>query len=742
MRRVALPLRVTSNVQASVLGCVALLLAGCGPGSSGGTKNHIKGVGGGGGTFAGPSILFVGQVPIGTYNNTLSTFSNHEPTLPGTPRGGGLFLRTSDGKIRDLTTEAGFGESGAQGAHAIAVREPTVHWDGDKALFSMVIGAPDKQYGNGDYHWQIYEVSGLSHGALAISKVAGQPPYNNVSPFYASDDRILFTSDRPRSGLAAHYPQRDEYESDSTIAGLYSLDENKGELVLLEHSVDGLFTPSVDSFGRIVFTRWDHLQRDQQADDPSLLKDSTRAKPFTFASEDADAPTSTDLPGNETFPEARTMNDPTYDSRYAVHSFNQFFPWTIAQDGTGEETLNHVGRHELGGSYSEGNFLDDPTLTRVMSNDLRANRNFLNGNQGVFQIHEDPTHAGRYYVAFAPEFDTECSGYLMRIDGAPGTNPQDMALTLVTPAFESDGSPAHGAGYFRDPLPLSDGSLVAAHTDGTDVIANKGSDSAPSWSYAFRLRALTGGEPMTAGAFLTDGIQVDVTWWTPDVQARYAGPLWELQPVEVRKRDRPPAPVNALPSQESSIFSDLGLSPDKLRAWMASHEVALIVSRDVTQRDAADRNQPYNLRVASGASSTVGSGKVYDVTHMQMFQADLLRGYGDAGSPLPGRRVLPRPMHGPDISPDSDGIPGAVPIASDGSVAAFVPARRALAWQLVGNGAGIVRERNWVSLQAGEIRVCTACHGINRDSQTGAKEPQNAPAALRTLLTSWMAQNP
>lgn len=619
-----------------------------------------------------------------------------------------------------------------------------MHWDGDKALFSMVVGAPDKQYGGGTYLWQIYEVSGLSKekGKVTIRKIAGQPSYNNVSPFYASDDRILFTSDRPRSGLAAHYPQRDEYESNSTIAGLYALDEDKGSLVLLEHTASGLFSPQVDSFGRILFTRWDHLQRDEMADDPSLLDGSTRARPFTYASEDAAASTSTDLPGSETFPEARTTNDPTYDSRYAVHSFNQFFPWTLAQDGTGEETLNHVGRHELGGTYTQGSFVDDPALTRVLTDDLRANRNFLIGNAGVFQLREDPTHAGRYYLTFAPEFDTNGSGYLMRIDGVPGMNPQDMALTLVTPAFESDGSPAHGAGYFRDPLPLSDGTIIAAHTDGSGSIANEGSDTSPSWSYAYRLRTLTGSEPMTAGAFLTDGIQVDVTWWTPDVQAHYAGPLWELQPAEVRKRDRPPAPVNELASQESSVFSELGLSPDKLRAWMTSHEVALIVTRNVTQRDAAERDQPFNLRVPSGVSSKVGSDKVYDVTHMQMFQADLVRGYGDPASPQPGRRVLARPMHGPDVSPDSDGIPGAVPVAADGSVAAFVPARRAMAWQLVGKGTAVVRERNWVSFQAGEIRVCTACHGINRDSQTGVTQPENAPDALRTLLTTWMAQHP
>ncbi len=62
------------------------------------------------------------------------------------------------------------------------------------------------------------------------------------------------------------YPQLDEYESTATVSGLWSLDPRSGELVMLTHSPSGDFTPIVDSFGRIVFTRWDHLKRDQQAD--------------------------------------------------------------------------------------------------------------------------------------------------------------------------------------------------------------------------------------------------------------------------------------------------------------------------------------------------------------------------------------------------------------------------------------------------------------------------------------------
>jgi hypothetical protein len=71
-------------------------------------------------------------------------------------------------------------------------------------------------------------------------------------------------------------------------------------------------------------------------------------------------------------------------------------------------------------------------------------------------------------------------------------------------------------------------------------------------------------------------------------------------------------------------------------------------------------------------------------------------------------------------------------------MAALVPAHRALTWQLTdGSGTGIVRERNWLSFQPGEIRVCANCHGINTQSQTGDVTPGNEPEALRDLLIAW-----
>jgi hypothetical protein len=122
-------------------------------------------------------ILFVTQAPVEVDNATrLSAFANHLPGVEQAPRGGDLMLRYPDGSLRNLTREAGFGSDGEQGERAIAVREPSVDWDGKRAVFSMVVGAPA--------FWQVYEVSRLEQGERAvIRRIPGQPQRaNNVSP--------------------------------------------------------------------------------------------------------------------------------------------------------------------------------------------------------------------------------------------------------------------------------------------------------------------------------------------------------------------------------------------------------------------------------------------------------------------------------------------------------------------------------------------------------------------------------
>lgn len=685
-------------------------------------------------------ILFVTQVPVGGFTVLSSTFGNHLAGPSDAPRGGDLVIRYPNGSLRFLTQETGYGSSGQQGAGAIAVREPCVHWSGTKALFSMIVGAPTQQYQVATYHWQIYEVTGLGQGETAtIRKIANQPPYNNVSPIYATDGRIVFTSDRTPTGEAHLYPQRDEYESAFVVAGIYSLDEASGDLVLLEHSPSGAFSLSLDSFGRVIFTKWDHLQRDQQGDAPGT---AASYGAFTWASEAEDAAKTTSLVGAEVFPEPRTAGDPAYSSTLATHTFNHFFPWELNQDGTAEETLNHVGRHELGGTYSDGSFVADPNLTYYVSPSLHANALRIGGDGGLFQLREDPTHPGDFLATHAPEFGTGTAGTLMRITGAPTVNPEDMVLTAVTPT-SADADVPNDTGYFRNPLPLSDGTLVAVHTPATGSLVNNGSTASPNWSYQFRLKRLTlQGGFYAPTSTVTSGITKNVSWYTPDVLASYNGPLWELDPVEVVARTTPTARVATLPAVEAGVFADVGVDVGSFQTYLRQHQLALIVSRDVTQRDRADRMQPFNLRVPGGVQSIGAAGTVYDVAFFQIFQADAVRGYGGVANPGRGRRLLARPMHGDGVSQAPGGPPSAVALGLDGSMAALVPARRALSWQLVNaQGAGVVRERNWLSFQSGEIRVCASCHGVNTQSQTGAPPPTNEPEALRDLLTQWKQTN-
>lgn len=650
-------------------------------------------------------------------------------------------IRYPDGTLRNLTREAGYGSTGLQGANSISVREPSMHWSGKKAIFAMAIGAPTKQYQLLDSYWQLYEITGLGQDETPIiTKVPGQPEnYNNISPIYGTDDRVIFASDRPRDGSAHLYPQLDEYEAFPVTVGLYTLDPSSGDLRLMNHSPSGVFHPILDSFGRVVFTRWDHLQRDQEADTPSA---QATYHPVNFPDESSSAKAGDYVA--EYFPEQRTG---VVGNQNPV-SFNQFFPWMMLEDGSEEETLNHVGRHELGGTYTDPSFNDDPNLSYYSPESYHLNRNYLYSSAGLFQLQEDPLTPGLYFGVYMSEFADGRAGQVITLEGPPELDPTEMMLNWITdPAthgvVEPGGDVPEGhSGLYRNPLPLSDGTVIVSHTDDVYEDVNQGTSSAPDWAYDFRLKELLtpDGYAQAGGLLIPEGIEAEVQWYSPDALLTYAGPLWELDPVEVRPRNRPERLESVLPAPEAQVLSEVNINEAQLRNWLKSHNLALIVSRDVTQRDRADVQQPYNLRVPNGVESAPKSGKIYDVSWMQIVQADLLRAYGTN----PGRRVVPQWLHDDQgQNPDwPDAPPASMTIAPDGSVAAFVPANRALSWQLIDTtGKAIVRERNWLTMQPGEIRTCPSCHGINTVSQTGDPEPTNPPAALKALLQEWKDNN-
>jgi hypothetical protein len=290
-----------------------------------------------------------------------------------------------------------------------------------------------------------------------------------------------------------------------------------------------------------------------------------------------------------------------------------------------------------------------------------------------------------------------------------------------------------------NPLPLSDGSLLVVHTPNYRRDQNIGTVAASISEYSFRLKLLaSNGSSIRAGEPITSGISAQVRYFTPDVEASYTGLLWELQPVEVHPRNRPVPSKSTVENPEQSVFKSSGIDIGEFQRALAERELALIVMRNVTSRDKADRQQPFNLRVSgNGTESIKRTGKVYDISFLQIFQGDQIRGYGGGQSPEPGRRVIATHLHdGMNSNPSLIGAPpSSVQISSDGSVAALVPARRALTWQITDpNGLPVVRERYWLTFQPGEIRVCGGCHGANTHDQLGRNPPTNSPQALAALL--------
>ncbi|MFN8343740.1 MAG: hypothetical protein U0X91_01980 [Spirosomataceae bacterium] len=697
-------------------------------------------------------ILFCTQVPQPSgFGTSMETFGNHQASTFSAPRGGDLYIRYPDGTLKNLTQTAGYGQTGMQGATAIAVRDPSVHWSGTKAVFSMVIGSATARYQVKSYQWQLYEITGLGKNETpVITLVPNQPTgYNNIQPIYGTDDRIIFTSDMPRGGLSHLYPQHDEYESSPIVSGIWRLDPKAcsvaAGLEMMTHSPSGDFTPVIDQAGRVIFTRWDHLQRDQQAD--ADIMDNTGYGTFNYADETANAAKSGILPDKEIFPEPRPgrtdlLSLPQW-ANTNPQNFNIFNPWMMNEDGTEMEILNHLGRHEMG-NYMTQNFTNDPNLhdfyTPISPTPIRA----------MFHIQESPLTPGLYYGIEAPEFGTHCSGMIVKVNAPPGMHPEQVTFTYVThPDTRSPDSTPNltHSGLYRNPVPLSDGQVLVVHTHETDYDENIGTYTAPLSKYDYRIRWL---EPAgsyfkaSTAALSGAGISKTVSWWSPDELFTYSGLLWEVYPVEVKARLRPSNPTlnpAAVAPSEQALFTAAGVNVHDFQKFLRRNDLSVLAVRDVTSRDDADQQQPFNLKVSGTNHQTVNASSpspLYEVKYLQFLQSDLLRGIGGITTPKPGRRGIAQFLHDPTAmryNPPTTGAQGSANIHSDGSVAMIVPAKRALAWQLTDvNNKGIVRERVWISTKPGEVRTCTSCHGESTLNQAGLPSPVNAPQALTTLL--------
>jgi hypothetical protein len=187
-----------------------------------------------------------------------------------------------------------------------------------------------------------------------------------------------------------------------------------------------------------------------------------------------------------------------------------------------------------------------------------------------------------------------------------------------------------------------------------------------------------------------------------------------------------------VPDVEQAVFAAAGVDVDAFRAWLRDADLALVVSRNVTQRDRGDRHQPYNLRVPGGVESIGAEGTVYDVAFLQFFQATRSRlrrsGHHDARPPAAGAAdARARRVAGGGCAV------GAVKIGADGSMAALVPARRAMSWQLTDpNGEGVVRERNWLSFSRARSACARAATASTRRARRGIRRRRTRPRRSRS----------
>ncbi|MGQ9604860.1 MAG: HzsA-related protein [Thermogutta sp.] len=140
-----------------------------------------------------------------------------------------LNLRT--GKVRVILEDARGG-----------VRDPQVHYDGRKILFSYRKG--------GEHPFHLYEINIDGTGLRQLT----DGPDDDIEPTYCPDGSIIFCSSRCRRFVNCWYTR---------VAVLYRCDADGGNIRPISSNNDHDNTPWVLPDGRILYMRWEYVDRSQ-----------------------------------------------------------------------------------------------------------------------------------------------------------------------------------------------------------------------------------------------------------------------------------------------------------------------------------------------------------------------------------------------------------------------------------------------------------------------------------------------
>jgi hypothetical protein len=124
------------------------------------------------------------------------------------------------------------------------IRDPVVHYDGRKILFS---------YRRGDSpHYLLYEIHSDGSGLRQLT----DGPFDDIEPIYLPDGDILFVSSRCKRCVNCHT---------TNVAVLHRCDGQGGKIRPLSSNNEHDNTPWVLPGGQILYTRWEYVDRNQMA---------------------------------------------------------------------------------------------------------------------------------------------------------------------------------------------------------------------------------------------------------------------------------------------------------------------------------------------------------------------------------------------------------------------------------------------------------------------------------------------
>ncbi len=123
------------------------------------------------------------------------------------------------------------------------VRDPQVHYDGRRILFSYRRG--------GSPHYHLYEIEADGGGLRQLT----DGPYDDLEPCYLPDGGIVFCSSRCNRWVPCWYVQ---------VATLHRCDADGRNIRPLSSNIEQDNTPWMLPDGRVLYTRWEYVDRSRE----------------------------------------------------------------------------------------------------------------------------------------------------------------------------------------------------------------------------------------------------------------------------------------------------------------------------------------------------------------------------------------------------------------------------------------------------------------------------------------------